>query len=108
MSRRNRPLRRRHHPVPVVSARLYVKLLPKHVSLLTFLLQAEDNLALPTVVDRFAAVVRLIFSPDEAGRVEAFLHDLTSMCPEAAVCLRPAGAFPAQNAFPIAHSRPDA
>ena len=89
MSRRNRPLRRRRHPVPVVSARLYLRLLPKHVALLTFLLQAEDNLALPTVVDRFAAVVRLSYSPDEAGRVEGFLRDLTAMCPEATVCLRP-------------------
>lgn len=94
--------------MPTTSARLYVRLLPKHVSLLTFLLQAEDNLALPTVVDRFAAVVRLIFSPDEAGRVEEFLRDLTSMCPEAAVCLRPADAFPAKNAFPVALSRPEA
>ena len=89
MSRRNRPLRRRRHPTPHISARLYVRLLPRHVALLTFLLQAEDNLAVPTVVDRFAAVVRLLYSPDEAGRVEEFLHDLTAMCPEATVCLRP-------------------
>jgi hypothetical protein len=63
--------------------------LPKHVSLLTFLLQAEDNLALPTVVDRFAAVVRLVYCPDEADRVESFVCDFTAMCPEAIICLRP-------------------
>jgi hypothetical protein len=75
--------------VPAGSARLYVRLASANVSLLTFFLQAEDNLALPTVVDRFAAVVRLIYRPDEAGRVEAFLRDFTAVCPEAAVCLRP-------------------
>lgn len=94
MKKRHRPPRRRRHPVPAASARLYVRLLPRNVSLLTFLLQAEDNLALPTVVDRFAAVVRLVYCPDEAGRVEAFLRDLTAMCPEARVCLRPESAFP--------------
>jgi hypothetical protein len=64
------------------------------VALLTFLLEAEDHLALPTVVDRFAAVVRLLYSPDEAERLEAFLEGLTAMCPEARVCLRPAPPFP--------------
>ena len=75
--------------MPTGSARLYVRLASANVSLLTFFLQAEDNLALPTVVDRFAAVVRLIYSPDEASRVEAFLRDFTAVCPEAVVCLRP-------------------
>jgi len=89
VTRRRRPQRRRHHPVPQASARLYVRLLPRNVSLLTFLLQAEDNLALPTVVGRFAAVVRLVYCPDEAGRVEGFLRDLGVVCPEAVVCLRP-------------------
>ena len=94
MKKRNRPPRRRRHPVPAASARLYVRLTPRNVSLLTFLLQAEDNLALPTVVDRFAAVVRLTYCPDEAARVEAFLRDLTVMCPETTVCLRPESTFP--------------
>ena len=94
MTRRRRPPRRRHHPVPQASSRLYVRLLPRNVSLLTFLLQAEDNLALPTVVDRFAAVVRLVYCPDETDRVEAFLRDLAVMCPETTVCLRPGSAFP--------------
>ena len=94
MKKRNRPPRRRRHPVPAASARLYVRLTPRNVSLLTFLLQAEDNLALPTVVDRFAAVVRLTYCPDETARVEAFLEDLAVMCPESTVCLRPQSAFP--------------
>ena len=75
--------------MPAGSARLYVRLASANVSLLTFFLQAEDNLALPTVVDRFAAVVRLTYAPDAARRVEDFARDLTAMCPEAMVCLRP-------------------
>lgn len=88
--------RRRQPPYrpPVVSDRLYVRLEARHVALLKFLLEAEDNLALPTVVDRFAAVVRLSFAPQAGPRVEAFVRDLTAMCPEATICLRPAAAFP--------------
>ncbi len=83
--------RRRQPPYrpPAASDRLYVRLLPRHVALLKFLLEAEDNLALPTVVDRFAAVVRLLFSPDERRRVERFVEDLRAMCPEACLCPTP-------------------
>lgn len=63
------------------------------MALLTFLLEARDHLALPTVVDRFAAVVRLLFTPDARGQVEGFLADLTDVCPEAAVCFRPQSRF---------------
>lgn len=85
--------RRRQRPYvpPEASQRLYVRLLPRHVALLKFLLEAEDNLALPTVVDRFAAVVRLTYSPDAAARVEGFVRDLAAVCPEADICLRPTG-----------------
>ncbi|MFU2209153.1 DUF4911 domain-containing protein [Solidesulfovibrio sp. C21] len=88
--------RRRQPPYrpATASARLYVRLEARHVALLKFLLEAEDNLALPTVVDRFAAVVRLAYAPQAAARVEGFVRDLTAMCPEATVCLRPGAAFP--------------
>lgn len=86
---RRRPRRQPPYRAPRASGRLYVRLAPRNVALLKFLLEARDNLALPTVVDRFAAVVRLIYSPDEAGRVEAFLRDFTAVCPETVVCHRP-------------------
>lgn len=86
-----RKRRRRQPPYnpPAASERLYVSLEPRHVALLKFLLEAEDNLALPTVVDRFAAVVRLTYAPDAADRVEGFVRDLAAACPEARICLRP-------------------
>jgi hypothetical protein len=82
------------------SGRLYVRLESRHVALLQFLLEAEDNLALPTVVDRFAAVVRLIYAPEAAARVEGFVRDLTAACPEATVCFRPDDRFPVAKAAP--------
>ena len=91
---RRRPRRQPPYRPSRVSGRLYVRLRPQHVALLKFLLEARDNLALPTVVDRFAAVVRLTYCPDETARVEAFLEDLAVMCPESTVCLRPQSAFP--------------
>uniref|UniRef100_I2Q654 DUF4911 domain-containing protein n=1 Tax=Desulfovibrio sp. U5L TaxID=596152 RepID=I2Q654_9BACT len=97
---RRRPRRQPPYVPPRTSARLYVRLLPRHVAMLRFLLEAEDNLALPTVVDRFAAVVRLTYAPDAAARVEGFVRDLSAVCPEAAVCLRPAD-FGVANASPL-------
>ncbi len=99
-----KPRRRPRTPYapPATSARLYVRLAPRHVALLRFLLEAEDNLALPTVVDRFAAVVRLVFSPDETDRVEAFVLDLAAMCPEAAVCFRPKSVAPVASSSSLA------
>ena len=92
--------RRRQGPYtpPKESGRLYVRLASKHVALLKFLLEAEDNLALPTVVDRFAAVVRLAYAPEAAERVEGFVRDLTATCPEATVCFRPDFRFTIANA----------
>lgn len=84
----------RPYVAATVCARLYVRLEARHVALLTFLLEARDNLALPTVVDRFAAVVRLLFPPEATGQVETFIEDLTAMCPEARICFRPEPAFP--------------
>lgn len=91
--RKRRPPRRPYIP-PTTSERLYVRVEPSHVSLLTFLLEAQDHLALPTVVDRFGAVVRLLFSPDAADCVASFLHDLTSMCPEAKIAFTPESCLP--------------
>ena len=94
---RRRPRRQPPYRPSRTSQRLYVRLASQHVALLKFLLEARDNLALPTVVDRFAAVVRLLYAPEAAEQVEAFVHDFAAMCPEVTVCLRP-GPFPGANA----------
>jgi len=94
---RRRPRRQPPYRPSRTSQRLYVRLASQHVALLKFLLEARDNLALPTVVDRFAAVVRLLYAPEAAAQVEAFVRDFAAMCPEVTVCLRP-GPFPVANA----------
>ncbi|WP_428560772.1 MAG: DUF4911 domain-containing protein [Solidesulfovibrio sp. DCME] len=90
-----RPRRQPPYRPPAASQRLYLRLPSRQVALLTFLLEARDNLALPTVVDRFAAVVRLLYAPQAAAAVEAFVRDFAAVCPEARICWRPA-------LFPIA------
>ncbi|MEL7640216.1 MAG: DUF4911 domain-containing protein [Solidesulfovibrio sp.] len=92
-----RPRRQPPYRPAAASGRLYLRLPSRQVALLTFLLEARDNLALPTVVDRFAAVVRLLYAPQAAGEVEAFMRDFAVVCPEARVCLRP-GPFPVAKA----------
>lgn len=89
--------RRRQPPYrpSTASGRLYLRLPPPEVALLRFLLEARDNLALPTVVDRFAAVVRLLYAPESAAAVEAFVRDFAAACPAVRICLRP-------KAFPVA------
>jgi len=66
--------RRPPYAPPVKSERLYLTLAPSDVAYFKFILEGWDNLALLTVVDRFACVVRMLFSPDDRARVEDFLQ----------------------------------
>ncbi len=70
---KKRKARPRTTPLPVSSARLYIRLEPRHIGLFRFLLEACDNLAYFTVVDKYSAVIRLRFSPDDEKAVRAFL-----------------------------------
>ncbi len=70
MKRHGRP---RPYLAPGRSKRLYVGLPGRDVGLLRFLLEGYGHLAGMTVVDRYAAVVRLSFAPDRRAEVEAFL-----------------------------------
>ncbi len=55
------------------SGRLYIQLAPSDVALFRFLLEANDNLALFTVVQRKKAILLLRFSPDQEQEVQEFL-----------------------------------
>lgn len=55
------------------SARLYLRLAPADIALFKFILEGYDNLAYLTVIDKFEAVVRLVFSPDQRDEVMEFL-----------------------------------
>lgn len=67
---------------PVLSDRLYLRLPPKDVAFFKFVMEGRDNLALLTVVDRFASVVRMLFSPDQRGAVDAFLDSVRADIPD--------------------------
>ncbi|MGE4554246.1 MAG: DUF4911 domain-containing protein [Desulfovibrionaceae bacterium] len=64
-------------PPPERSARLYVRVAPADVALFRYLLEAHDNLALFTVVDRLAAVLMLRFGPEQEPEVRAFLEEVS-------------------------------
>jgi len=70
-----RPRRSRHpYAPPRWCERLYVRLAPRQVALLRFLLEAQGHLGVMTVVDRRAAVARLNFPPGVRQDVVDFLE----------------------------------
>lgn len=79
---KRRPRRRgRALPAPRRSARLYVEIAPSLVHLFRFLLEAEDNLGIMTVADRWRAVLMVRFSPHQEGDMRLFLADMCRSIP---------------------------
>jgi hypothetical protein len=72
------PRRRRPTSYPPArwSACLYVQLAPAEVYMFRFLLEAYDNLALMSVVDRWATVLKIRFSPHQEGEVRQALQEM--------------------------------
>lgn len=60
-------------PAPCLSARAYARVAPKDIAMFRFLLEAEDNLAYASTVDRWASVVRVTFSPHQEKAVREYL-----------------------------------
>ena len=71
-----RPRRPKTFPPARWSARLYVQLAPAQVYMFRFLLEAYDNLALMSVVDRWATVLKIRFSPHQTDEVRAALEEM--------------------------------
>lgn len=63
-------------PPPEWSGRLYVRIDPGKVHMFRYLLEAEDNLGLMTVVDRWGAVLMVRFSPHQEGEMRAHLASM--------------------------------
>ena len=63
------------------SAVLLIRIAPRDVGLFRFLLEARDNLALFTVLDPRAALLKLLFSPHQSDDVRAALADMAAMLP---------------------------
>ena len=90
-----RPWRRRVClPPPEWSGRLYVRIAPGKVHMFRYLLEAEDNLGIMTVVDRWSAVLMVRFSPHQAGEMRAHLASMQASLEFALVELPSASEVP--------------
>ncbi|NDY55176.1 DUF4911 domain-containing protein [Desulfovibrio sulfodismutans] len=86
---RRRPRRRPPYLPPGNSERLYLSLPGANVGLLRFLLEGYGHMACMTVVDRYAAVVRLFFAPTAREEVLEFVAAAACEIPGLAVRLAP-------------------
>lgn len=68
-------------PAPEWSMMLYARLEPKHIGMFRFLLEAQDNLGYATVVDKYEAVLKIIFSPHQEREMRAFLQGMQQTIP---------------------------
>ena len=75
-----RPRKRKQpYVAPRASARLYLKLDPKNLGMLRFLLEAQGHLGLATTLDRHAGIAKLIYSPDCEREMTAFLEQASEV-----------------------------
>jgi len=62
-------------PPPVSSTCMYVQIAPRDVAMFKFLLEAEDNLGYMSVVDRWSAALKVVFSPHQEREMRGWLKD---------------------------------
>lgn len=79
--RKRKPVKLWPLPAPQNSSVLYVKVLPKDVGMFRFLLEARDNLALFTVLDRHGAVLKIMYSPHQKKLVVEALQGMMEVIP---------------------------
>ena len=65
------------NPIPRWSSRLYARVDRKDIAFLRFVTEAHDHLAVVSVVDKYQAVVRFMFSPDQEGELRRVLEGLS-------------------------------
>lgn len=75
--------RDRSHPLPPAtrSASLFLRLPARHIALFRFLLEAWENVAYFTVLDRREALIKVIFSPHMREEVERALTHIARAVP---------------------------
>lgn len=61
---------------PKRSARIYLRLAPADIAFCKFIFEGYDNLAYLSVIDKYEAVARLTFSPDQREEVREFVDAL--------------------------------
>ncbi len=68
--------KKKPEPAPEYSSVLYVQMEPQEVRLFRYLLEARDNLAYTSVIDRWASVLKLVFSPQQKEELIEHLSDM--------------------------------
>lgn len=68
-------------PAPCRSARVYLYIDPSKVHLFRYLLEAEDNLGIMTVVDRWRAALMVRCSPHQEEALLRFLEEARPTVP---------------------------
>lgn len=78
MSRHEQP---RCGTPPRHSGRLLVRLAPEAVALFRFHLEAHDNLAFFTTLERRTALLKIVFSPQQEDAVRTALGEIAASVP---------------------------
>lgn len=68
-------------PAPLRSARVYLYIDPSKVGLFRYFLEAEDNLGIMTVVDRWRAALMVRCSPHQKEALLRFLEEARQSVP---------------------------
>lgn len=70
-------------PLPAAqkSAYLFVQLPPTHVAMFRFLLEAYENVAYFTVLNRYSALLKIVFSPHREKATRQALADIAESLP---------------------------
>ena len=61
---------------PEYSERFYVKLRPEDTRQFRYLLEAYDNLAYSSVVERKGCILKIVFAPGQRGLVRQALEEI--------------------------------
>ncbi len=67
-----------HEPASYSSS-VYIKIAPSEVGMFRFLLEAYENLALFTVLDKFQAILKVFYSPHQEKEALERLEDMQSI-----------------------------
>ena len=68
-------------PAPRWSKRVYARIESKYIGMFRFLLEAQDNLGYMSVVDKYEAILKVVFSPHQEREMRDFLAGMQQTIP---------------------------
>ncbi len=79
LTRIHKTTREKIHEAAKYSSCVYLEIKASDVGMFRFLLEAYDNLALFTVLDKYTALLKVFYSPHQENEVTARLEDIRSL-----------------------------